>query len=220
MAMLKEYFKLNKQYREKYGEKTILLFQVGAFYEVYTEVNAKTKEIVEEQVVEFKRFTELASANKNETTLMLGFRDYIIDKYVEKIQNNGYTAVVYSQDAPGANTTRSLTGIFSPGTFFSVNNDEISNNLSCIWIHQRDKNKLNKHGNIMIGMSNIDIFTGKTNFFEVVTENVHNPTSYDELERFISTYCPSETILISNMEENRVNDIINYVQIELSLIHI
>ena len=219
MAMLKEYFKLNKQYREKYGEKTILLFQVGAFYEVYTEVNAKTKEIVEEQVIEFKRFTELASANKNETTLMLGFRDYIIDKYVEKIQNNGYTAVVYSQDAPGANTTRSLTGIFSPGTFFSVNNDEISNNLSCIWIHQRDKNKLNKHGNIMIGMSNIDIFTGKTNFFEVVTENVHNPTSYDELERFISTYCPSETILISNMEENRVNDIINYVQIESKKIH-
>ena len=220
MAMLKEYFKLSKQYREKYGEKTLLLFQVGAFYEVYTEVDAKTKEIVEEQVLELKRFTELASANKNETTLMMGFRDYIIDKYVEKIQNNGYTAVVYSQDASASNTTRSLTGIFSPGTFFSVNNnDEISNNLSCIWIHRKDRNKLNKHGNIIIGMSNMDIFTGKTNFFEVVTENVHNPTTYDELERFISTYCPSETILISNLEENKVNDIINYVQIESKKIH-
>lgn len=220
MAMLKEYFSLSKEYREKYGEKTILLFQVGAFYEVYTEVDAKTKEIVEEQVLDLKRFTELASANKNETTLMLGFRDYIIDKYVEKIQKNGYTAVVYSQDAPAANTTRSLTGIFSPGTFFSVNNnDEISNNLSCIWIHRKERNKLNKYGNIIIGMSNMDIFTGKTNFFEVVTENVHNPTTYDELERFISTYCPSETILISNMEENKVNDIINYVQIESKKIH-
>jgi len=49
---------------------------------------------------------------------MLGFRDYVIDKYVEKIQNNGYTAVVYSQDTPTPNPTRSLTGIFSPGTFF------------------------------------------------------------------------------------------------------
>ena len=108
MAMLKQYFQLRDEYREKYGEKTILLFQVGAFYEVYTQVNGKTKEIVEEQVIEFKRFTELASANKNETTLMLGFRDYIVEKYVEKIQNAGYTAVVYSQDAPAANTTRSL----------------------------------------------------------------------------------------------------------------
>jgi DNA mismatch repair protein MutS len=220
MAMLKEYFKLSKQYREKYGEKTILLFQVGAFYEVYTEVDAKTKEIVEEQVIEFKRFTGLASANKNETTLMLGFRDYIIDKYVEKIQENGYTAVVYSQDAPSSNTTRSLTGIFSPGTFFSVNNnDEISNNLACIWVHRKDKNRINKYESIIIGMSNMDVFTGKTTFFEVITENVHNPTSYDELERFISTYNPSETIMISNLEENRVNDIINYVQINSKKIH-
>jgi DNA mismatch repair protein MutS len=220
MAMLKEYFKLSKQYREKYGEKTILLFQVGAFYEVYTEVDAKTKEIVEEQVIEFKRFSGLASANKNETTLMLGFRDYIIDKYVEKIQENGYTAVVYSQDAPSSNTTRSLTGIFSPGTFFSVNNnDEISNNLACIWVHKKDKTRINKCESIIIGMSNMDVFTGKTTFFEVITENVHNPTSYDELERFISTYNPSETIMISNLEENRVNDIINYVQIDSKKIH-
>jgi len=219
MAMLKEYFKLSKEYREKYGEKTILLFEVGAFYEVYTEVNAKTKEIIEEQVIDLKQFTDLASANKNDTTLMLGFRDYMIDKYVEKIQNNGYTAVVYSQDAPGPNPKRSLTGIFSPGTFFSVNSDEISNNISCIWIHERLKNKLNKYGSIIIGMSNIDIFTGKSNFLEIVTENVHNPTSYDELERFISTYCPSETIVISNMKEKKVNDIIHYVNIESKKIH-
>jgi DNA mismatch repair protein MutS len=219
MAMLKQYFQLRDEYREKYGEKTILLFQVGAFYEVYTKVNEKNKEIVEEQVIEFKRFTELASANKNETTIMLGFRDYIIEKYVEKIQNAGYTAVVYSQDAPAANTTRSLTGIFSPGTFFSVNNDEISNNICCIWIHRRERNKLNNSGNIMIGMSSIDIFTGKNTFYEITTENTHNPTTYDELERFISTYNPSETILISNMEENKINDVIHYVNIESKKIH-
>ena len=219
MAMIKQYFQLRDEYREKYGEKTILLFQVGAFYEVYTKVNEKNKEIVEEQVIEFKRFTELASANKNETTIMLGFRDYIIEKYVEKIQNAGYTAVVYSQDAPAANTTRSLTGIFSPGTFFSVNNDEISNNICCIWIHRRERNTLNNSGNIMIGMSSIDIFTGKNTFYEITTENTHNPTTYDELERFISTYNPSETILISNMEENKINDVIHYVNIESKKIH-
>ena len=217
--MLKQYFQLRDEYREKYGEKTILLFQLGAFYEVYTKVNEKNKEIVEEQVIEFKRFTELASANKNETTIMLGFRDYIIEKYVEKIQNAGYTAVVYSQDAPAANTTRSLTGIFSPGTFFSVNNDEISNNICCIWIHRRERNTLNKSGNIMIGMSSIDIFTGKNTFYELTTENSHNPTTYDELERFVSTYNPSETIIISNLEENKISDIIHYVNIESKKIH-
>ena len=217
--MLKQYFQLRDEYREKYGEKTMLLFQVGAFYEVYTEICKKTKEIIEEQVIDFKRFTELASANKTETIRMLGFRDYVIDKYVEKIQNNGYTAVVYSQDAQTSNTTRSLTGIFSPGTFFSVNNDQISNNISCIWIHRTEKNILNKQSKIIIGMSNIDIVTGKNLFYETVTENVHNPTTYDELERFVSTYNPNEMIIISNIEEPKLNDIIHYVNIESKKIH-
>jgi len=120
MAMLKQYFKLRDEYREKYGTKTILLFQVGAFYEVYTIVDSNTKDITEEQVIEFKRFTELASANKNETTLMLGFRDYVIDKYVEKIQNNGYTAVVYSQDTPTPKSNQKFNWYFlSWNLFFS-----------------------------------------------------------------------------------------------------
>jgi len=219
MAMLQQYFKLRDEYRIKYGKKTILLFQVGAFYEVYTKVDGNTKELTEEQVIDFKRFTELASANKNETTLMLGFRDYVIDKYVEKIQNHGYTAVVYSQDTPNANTTRSLTGIFSPGTFFSMNNDQVSNNVCCIWINRVERNKMNTYGMIIIGMSTIDVFTGKSVFYEVVTENVHNPTTYDELERFVTTYNPSETIIISNMEENKIDDVINYVKIESKKIH-
>jgi hypothetical protein len=33
MAMLKEYFKLSNQYRAEYGVKTLLLFQVGAFFD-------------------------------------------------------------------------------------------------------------------------------------------------------------------------------------------
>lgn len=219
MAMLNQYFNLQDIYREKYGDKTILLFQVGAFYEVYTKVEKLTKEITEQQVIEFKKFTELSSANKTETTLMLGFRDYMIEKYVEKVQNNGYTCVVYSQDAPTANTTRSLTGIFSPGTFFSVNNDELSNNICCIWLYKNEKTVFNKHGNIIIGMSNIDIYTGKSNFNEIVVENMHNPTTYDELERFVTSYSPSETILISNVDEDKMNDIINYIGLESKKIH-
>ena len=220
MSMISIYFNIKDNVREKYGDKTLLLFQVGAFYEVYTKVDPVSKEITEHQVIDFKRFTELASAKKTEDTLMMGFRDYMIEKYIDKIQQNGYTAVVYNQDAATTNTTRSLLGVFSPGTFFSVNNEEISNNMACIWIHCNTKTLLHGKGNIIIGMSTIDNFTGKSSFYEITTENIHNPTTYDELERFISTYNPSETILISNLHENRVRDIINYVKIESKQIHV
>ena len=46
------------------------------------------------------------------------------------------------------------------------------------------------------------------------------PTTYDELERFISIYNPSETILITNLpNENELDYIISYAGISSSLIH-
>lgn len=219
MAMINQYFKLKNEYREKYGEKTLLLFEVGAFFEVYTKVDKDGKDVLEPQVIEFKRFADLQAARKTETVLMLGFRDYVLDKYIEKIQNNGYTAVVYCQDAKVPGTSRSLQGIYSPGTFFSADNELISNNICCIWLYKTSKNKIRTTGNIIIGIASIDVLTGKSNMYEITTEDFHNPTTYDELERFISTYNPSETIIISNMEENITNDIINYIKIESMKVH-
>ena len=40
-----EYFKYTKEYQEKYGKNTIVLMQVGAFFEVYGIRNSITGEI-------------------------------------------------------------------------------------------------------------------------------------------------------------------------------
>jgi hypothetical protein len=47
-----------------------------------------------------------------------------------------------------------------------------------------------------MGMSNIDIYTGKSACFEIESElnPRHNQTTYDELERFVSSFRPSEVI--------------------------
>ena len=216
--MLKNYFQLVNTYREKYGKNTILLFQVGAFYEVYTKVDEKTKTINEEQIIQYKKATDLASAKKTETVLMMGFRDYVLEKYIEKIINYGFTAVVYNQDSQSANTTRSLLGVYSPGTYFSLTDEKLSNNLSCIWIQLNKKTSVQK-GNLIIGMANIDNYTGKSCFYEYISENIHNPTSYDDLERFISTYNPNEIIIVSNLDEKSIQDIIRFSKIESKKIH-
>ena len=46
-----------------------------------------------------------------------------------------------------------------------------------------------------------------------------NPTTYDELERFISIYHPNEVIFISNLPTSEVDDIINFANITSSSIH-
>ena len=118
MALLKKYFELTDKYLKEKGEKTVVLMQVGAFFEVYGKKD-KSGNIYGSKIQEYCFFCELAQAYKSPGHIMAGFRDYALDKYLKKIQDNGYTAVVYTQDTPSTNTTRSLQGIYSPGTYFS-----------------------------------------------------------------------------------------------------
>ena len=214
MALINNYLKLTQQYKDEYGEKTILLMQVGAFYEVYGLRDA-SKNISGSSIIDFSKMCDLAISDKKmcsgkKNVMMAGFRDYMLDKYIKKLQKNNYTIVVYSQDQKAAGTTRSLDGIYSPGTYFSNDDDKITNNTTCIWIQKFRRN-------IIVGCSNIDIYTGKSNVFEYVTEYAKSPTVYDELEKFISVMNPSEIICISDIDE--IDDIINYASINSQCIH-
>ena len=151
---------------------------------------------------------------------MAGFKDIQVEKYIKKIQDAGFTAVVYTQDEAIKNTTRSLAGIFSPGTYFHNETQSLSNSITCIWIDLIENKLLMKGKFVVVGVANIDIFTGKTNIFQFKETYINNPTTYDELERFISIFNPSETILISNLpSENEMDFIISYAGISSALIH-
>lgn len=224
MALIKEYFDLTKKYCNEYGEKTILLMQVGAFFEVYGILDKKTNVISSSQIIEFSRICDLAVVEKNvcvgkDNVVMAGVKDIILEKYIKKIQEAGFTAVVYAQDENCKNTTRSLAGIFSPGTFFQEDSNNLSNNITCIWVDLFENKFLFKGKFVVIGVANIDIYTGKTSIFQFKEAYVNNPTTFDELERFISIYNPSEAIFISNLSDKEIDNIINYVDIKCSLIH-
>jgi len=225
MALIKEYFELTKRYQDDYGENTILLMQVGAFFEVYGIHNEKTEIISGSKIVDFSQICELNIVEKNtcvgkDNVMMAGFKDMQIEKYIKKIQDSGFTAVVYAQDEAVKNTTRSLAGIFSPGTYFHTESTNLTNSTTCIWIDLVENKILMKGKYVVVGVANIDIYTGKTNIFQFKEIYVNNPTTYDELERFISIYNPSETILINNLPgENEIDYVISYAGITSSLIH-
>lgn len=223
MALTREYFDLTYKYIIEYGPKTVLLMQVGAFFEVYGRIADDGITITGSPFTEYCEICELAKANSSPGYVKAGFRDYAIDKYLRKIQDAGYTAVVYTQDAPTQNTTRSLQGIYSPGTYFSAESNELSNNTSCVWIEKINtpafRSSETNQRRIMIGMSTIDIYTGRTCMFEIHVEDFHNPTTYDELERFMSSYKPSEVIFITNLSVQELEDIIQFTGVVSKTIH-
>jgi DNA mismatch repair protein MutS len=234
MALIKEYFTLTEKYTAEYGANTVVLLQVGAFFEVYGQVT--TAAAAEggggggaaavcsgSRIDDFCMICELAKANKIPGIVMAGFRDYGLDKYLKKLQDAGYTAVVYVQDGLKTPPVRILQGIYSPGTFFSTDiapvgggggggGAPLSNNIACIWIDKISRT-------LVMGMTNIDIYTGRATIFETENKDTHNPTTYDEVERFISSYTPSEVILISNLSTREVEDVIHYTNIQAKVIH-
>jgi DNA mismatch repair protein MutS len=228
MSLVSEYIELTKTYQEEYGENTILLMQVGAFFEVYGLSN-NSGEIYGSKIVDFSRICELNVVEKNacvdqKNVMMAGFKDIMIEKYLRKIQQAGYTAVVYTQDVNAKNTTRSLAGIYSPGTYFQTETPQLTNSITCIWIHLVENKSLlkgiPKGKYVMVGIANIDIYTGKTSIFEFSEQYINNPTTYDELERFISIYNPSEVIIIANFpNEEELDYVISYAGISCDLIH-
>ena len=225
MALIKEYFELTKKYKDEYGNKTILLMQVGAFFEVYGIYDKDTDLIKSSKLVEFGEICELNVVEKNvcvgnNSVMMAGFKDFQIEKYLKKLNDANYTAVVYTQDENGKNTTRSLAGIFSPGTYFQTDTKVLSNSITCIWVDYIDNKFLFKGKYVVVGIANIDIYTGKTSIFQFKEIYLDSPTTYDELERFISVYNPSEVILISNLpNESELDNIISYAGISCSVIH-
>ena len=95
---------------------------IGAFFEVYGFRN-EIGEIKESEICEFSHICNLNISEKkfeymNKQVLMAGFRDYTLDKYLEKLTLAGFTAVVYVQEKVGDKIIRVFDSVHSPGTSY------------------------------------------------------------------------------------------------------
>ena len=214
MSLIAQYYKYCEEYKNKYGDKTVVLIQVGSFFEVYGERSGDI--YIKSPLSKISQLCCLNIARKNEKNVMIGFRDYQLDKYIEILINAGWTVPVFVQDAQCSNTTRSLLKIYSPGTTFLVNDQKISNNICCFWIEKKNSTLINLNEKLICGISSIDIYTG----YSVINEYIINPytgtqSDFNELERLYHVYDPSEIIIVyKNITEDMIKNIINYLNID------
>jgi len=225
-----EYFKYTEEYQTKYGKHSVVLMQVGAFFEVYGIKLAEGDDIVRSQIAHFAEICQLNVSAKtqsyeNGTIVMAGFRDFTIDKYITKLTENGYTVPVFVQEKDGKVIRRVLDKVYSPGTFISCETDSnnvISNNIMTIWfeIYKPFAKSVQSKDTMVYGVSVVNIFTGQSFIFQHETPFYMNVTTFDELERFISIYSPSEIIIISPFDKPTIQSISQYAGIHTSVVHL
>ena len=233
-SIYSEYFKYTQQYTQTHGKKTIVLMQVGSFYEIYGLKYPNTDRIVESLITDISELTGLTVIEKsnmyNQAALyMAGFRDYTLEKYVQILIENGYIVVEIIQlpdpiDTPkNKKKIRAVNCVYSAGTHISYEIDtkpQLSNHIMSVWIETIINRSLTtKKDRLIYGISVLNIYTGESSMFEHETEYILNPTSFDELERYISIYSPSEIIFMTSLDSFKMNSLFQYIGITNQTVH-
>ena len=133
-AIFKEYCCYIDEYKQKYGENTIILMQVGAFYEIYAMLNDETQlgEINIHHICQ--NIMNISVAKKTYQVLMGGFQIPYSSKFIKLLIDREYTVVIVSQVTEKPNIVRKVTDIISPGTYLEDFNMDDNNYLMSIYI--------------------------------------------------------------------------------------
>lgn len=207
--LLHDYFQNQQRYEKVYGSKTVVLYQVGSFYEVYqTEIPkpiGKTKEISDLLHIQITKKNK-AKPHNEANPYMLGFPLHAVQKFIKRLINNHYTVVKFDQKdiKDSAKKDRVLDKIYSVSTYIE-NETPLTNNLVCI-IQNTDGYLL----------SCVDLSTGSCQVYETFSTKEMVNRAENEAYRFVHGLNPTEILVFDN---NNGKDIIKNLQLNSDMVH-
>lgn len=190
--LFREYFRLQQKYEKLYGNNTVVMMEVGSFFEIYqveytsnrTSINiGKSKEVAEILNIQVtKKKKSAPSTAKN--PYMIGFPNYAVIKFINRLVNNNFTVVKYDQkDIPNSTEKdRVLDKIYSPGTYIEY---ETPTSNFIVGVMFDNENAF---------CSAIDLSTGYVKLFSTHNTIEDQSRIYNEVFRFIHTIKPIEVL--------------------------
>jgi DNA mismatch repair protein MutS len=227
MSLIDEYLDLQKKYEEKYGEKTIVLMEVGGFFEIYGIVYEPNENRPQRgRIYEIAELTNLNVSKKNDkyapvgdkNPLMAGFPSASFDKWKDILLRNGYTIIKMEQEhVPGFKTLqRKVTEIISPSLNMDTTN--FTNNMMSIYIENINDYKTGKQL-MFVGLSTVDVTTGESFVYETHSTATDSNLGLDEIFRFIHMFSPIEIMIHTENCSMTYEEIVSYLELRSEIIH-
>ena len=200
MSVYQEYFRLSLEYREKYGEHTVVLMQVGDFMEMYalpeSEAGWNSAECLEDIcgrlgiVRTFKNKKNAVCDLSN--PMMAGFQVWNTSRFIRiLVRDHGYTVVEVEQTErilENKLRERRVKRVISPGTYTDEtleSHDE--HNIVTLFLEHTKKE-------VLIGFAAADLSTGVCSYDEACVP-------HEELDACLTRYfihtAPKEALLIN-----------------------
>ena len=198
--LIDEYFEYQINFEKKYGIYTIVLMQVGSFFEFYG-VNNNIEKIGDPQKVTELLNIQLTRRNKSilennrSNCLMAGFPTHSLKRFINILLTNNYTVILIEQTSEPPNPKREITQIYSPGTYIEEIGQTETNNIIGLYIAEEKCYKTEK-SLFIFGLTCIDLSTGISIIYEGNTLFYEKNAFLEEIYRFIESNNPKEIIVI------------------------
>jgi DNA mismatch repair protein MutS len=136
-----------------------------------------------------------------------------LPKYLKILIENGYTVVIIDQITPPPHPKRKVTGVYSSGTFIQEQNNPDSNNIISIYLEE--EKQMDGSNLLAVGLSCIDLSTGKNYIHETYSIKNDDRLALDEASRFIKMYNPNEILLnVKDLTKITKNKLMMYLEID------
>lgn len=214
--IIDDYVNYSKTYKQKYGDRCVVLIQVGSFYECYSITDNITEDIY---IIADICNIQISRKNKSiydvsiSNPLMAGFPLYTLNKYTQLLLNNNYTIVLVEQVTEPPNPEREITEILSPSMNINVSHKK-TNYLIVIYYEFIDNLPI-------VGIGAIDLTTGNTFIYEIGSTKTDPELVNDEVYRIISTYNPTELVIMTddNINNTIKNSLLKSLNLSNILVH-
>lgn len=219
--LIDDYFKIYTECINEYGEKTVVLMQVGSFYEIYKVDNEKERignaDIIADILnIAYSKKNKTEKSTRNHPNFA-GFTKTYLSKYVTPLLENDYTIVIVdelekSSDTNGKLIKRGITAVYSQclkSPEFQITGDTESH-LTSILI-ERVIDDITKKNCFFYSVCSVNNTTNEIGIIEnvITLDNKFNLEKdfkivLDELARVLLKY-NSKEILCYYKSENREN---------------
>jgi DNA mismatch repair protein MutS len=205
MTIVDDYIAYTEKYKALYGDTTLVLMEVGSFYEIYGVDNgmerygADVATVCDLLNIQMSRKNKAILENSKSNPLMAGFPNYVLKKFMDTLIQNNYTVVLVEQTTPPPNPNREVTSIVSPATYIDNLPSSDKNLLMCIYFFNvATGGRAMTKNYIHATCSCIDLSTGESFVYEVSNEYGDSSITLEDVYRFVIAHRPREIVLFGD----------------------
>ena len=202
-----DYIEYTNKYKAIYGDDTLVLMEVGSFFELYGVETPTLCEGANVSAICDLLGIQMSKKNKNipecsrTNPYMAGFPNHVLKKFMDILVGANYTVVLVEQVTPPPHPQRSVTQIVSPSTY--MDNVPLADNQFLMAMYFSVAHTKQRKPFLTAACAWVDPTTGVSYVYESCMYDTDHGVVLDDMNRMLLCQRPKELLLFADGALNK-----------------